>query len=151
MMNDKQKERLGVGEDKPWKLHTILLVEPDLEVCTEIREALTAEGYEVVALPSGETALEAIKQQRGQMLILDKNCVEPHWLEILTLIQADAWSRENVPVCVLMDGGGKRERDMTLAWQAGAALFLTKPFDKNELAGFVARIGKDWMKEITPK
>lgn len=151
MMNDKQKERLGVGEEQPWKLHTILLVEPDLEVCNEIREALTAEGYEVVALPSGEAALEAVKQKRGQMMILDKNCVEPHWLEVMTLIQVDAWSRENVPVCVLADGGGQRERDMTLAWQAGAALFLTKPFDKNELAGFVARIGKDWMKEITPK
>jgi len=89
--------------------------------------------------------LEAIGERRGQMLILDKHCGEPHSVEVLTLVQADAWSRENVPICVLIDP--ENQRDVTLAWQAGAALCLTHPFPTDELVGFVQRLARLWPQE----
>ena len=143
MMSPEQKARLNIREEAPWALRTILLVEPEESVRESLREGLTAAGYEVVLLPTGEAALQAAAEHRGQMLVLDKHCEEPNWVEVLTLLQADAWARENLPVGVLVDGG---ERDVFLAWQAGAALCLTRPPSTEELVGYVKRIGKAWAK-----
>jgi len=145
MMTEDEKARLGIAEEEPWTLRAVLLVEPDEPIREALRGGLTAAGYEVVVLPTGEAALDAVETRRAQMLILDKHCGEPHWVEVLTLVQADAWSRENVPVCVLIDPGSRR--DVTLAWQAGAALCLTHPFPADELVGFVQRLARLWPQE----
>jgi RNA polymerase sigma-70 factor (ECF subfamily) len=146
-MTERQKARLGVAEEKPWVLKTILLVEPDEQIRESLREALSTAGYDVVVLPSGEAALAEIAKHRGQMLILDKHCAEPHWIEVLTLVQADAWSRDNVPVTVLVDGG---ERDTTLAWQAGAQICLTRPPQLAEVVYFVGRVAQLWPQDHAP-
>ncbi len=140
-MTDQDKARLGVGE-APWALRKILLVEPDAAMREPVRAALVAAGYEVIVLPTGEAALEAAAKHRGDMLVLDKHCSEPNWVEVLTLLQADEWSRENLPIGVLIDADNSR--DMTLAWQAGAFLCLMRPPDPAELIRFVQGIGQMW-------
>lgn len=142
MMTPEQKARLGVAEEEPWVLRTILLVEPDQPLQASIRDGLTTAGYEVVALPSGQAALEAAAARRGQMLILDKHCGEPHWIEVLTLLKTDAWARENVPVAVLVDPDS--DRDVFLAWGAGAVICLTRPPSTEEVVRYVKRVGKAW-------
>jgi len=142
MMSPEEKARLGVCEEAPWALRTILLVEPEESVRASLRDGLTAAGYEVVLLPTGEAALGAAAEHRGQMLILDKHCGEPHWVEVLTLLQVAAWSRENLPVGVLVDPGN--QRDLLLAWQAGAVLCLTRPPSTEEVVRYVKRIEKAW-------
>jgi len=152
MMSEEQKAKLGVPEEKPWVLRTVLLVEPDEAIRGPLREGLEAAGYEVVALPTGEAALEAVEQRRGQMLILDKDCVEPNWVEVLTLLRVDAWSRENVPIGVLAGPySPDNKRDMLLAWQAGVELYLSKPPRVDELVGFVNRIAETWGKDLKPR
>ena len=144
MMTEEQKARLGVSEKAPWKLRTILLVEPDEALRASLRDALTQAGYQVKELPTGEAALAAISKHEGQMLILDKHCGEPNWVEALTLVQVDAWSRENVPVCVFIDPGEQRERDVLLAWQAGAAICLTRPPRVEEVVSYVRQLEGKW-------
>jgi len=148
MMSEKQKQKLGVSGKKPWKLRTILLVEPDESVRESLHRALMAAGYKVIALPTGEAALAAAAERKGQLLILDKHCVEPNWIEVLTLLQADSWSRENLPVGVLVDANNARDR--ILAWQAGAVLCLTRPPDVQEVVGFVKRLERLWPEEYRP-
>ena len=147
MMIDEQKARLGLTTEQPWALRTILLVEPEDDLRQSLREALTAAGYEVIELPTGEAALAAIAKHRGQMLILDKHCIEPNWIEVLTLVQADAWSRENVPVGVFGDDSPDR-RDVLLAWQAGAQLYLTRPPNPEELVRFVNDVARVWPDQV---
>lgn len=142
MMTPEQKAGLGVAEEEPWVLRTILLVEPDQPLQASIRDGLTTAGYEVVALPSGQAALEAAAARRGQMLILDKRCGEPPWIEVLTLLKTDAWTRENVPAAVLVDPDS--ERDVFLAWGAGAVICLTRPPSIEEVVRYVRRVGKVW-------
>jgi len=149
MMTPEQKARLGVTQEEPWVLHTILLVEPDQSLQASVRDGLTTAGYEVVILPSGEAALEAAAARRGQMLILDKHCGEPPWIEVLTLLKTDAWTRENVPVAVLVDPDN--ERDVFLAWGAGAVICLTRPPAIDELVGFVKELERLWPEELRPK
>lgn len=148
MMSDDQKARLGVTEEAPWSLRTILLVEPDEQVRESLRAALTAAGFEVMPLPTGEAALTAIAERRGQLLLLDKHCGEPNWIEVLTLVQAEAWSRENVPVGVFVDPDN--QRDVVLAWQAGASICLTRPFRTEEAVKFVEHVARRWPDKINP-
>ena len=145
MMGDDQKVRLGITEEAPWSLRTIVLVEPDDTVREPLRHGLTTAGYEVIVLSTGEQALAAVGEKRAQLLILDKQCGEPHWIEVLTLLQADAWSRDNVPVAVLIDRGN--ERDRALAWQAGAMLCLARSAATDEIVGFVKRLERLWQEE----
>lgn len=149
MMTPEERARLGAPAGEPWSLRTVLLVEPDDGLRAALRDAIAAAGYEVVLLPTGEAALESVAQRRGQMVVLDKHCVEPNWVEVLTLLQADAWARENVPVGVLVDGGNRR--DITLAWHAGAALCLTRPPDVDELVKFIRKIERLWPEELRPR
>jgi len=143
MMTEQQKARLGLAEEQPWALRTILLVEPEDDLRRSLREALTAAGYEVIELPTGEAALAQIAEHRGQMLILDKHCVEPNWIEVLTLVKVDAWSRENVPVIAFGDTAADG-RDVLLAWQAGAQVYLTRPPRIEEVVNFVNRVAQLW-------
>jgi len=142
MMTPKQKAKLGVTEEAPWALRTILLVEPDESVRESLRRGLTAAGYDVIILPTGEAALAAAAERKGQLLILDKHCGEPNWVEVVTLLQADAWSRDNLPVGVLVDPDNQQDR--ILAWQAGAVLCLTRPPSTEEVVRFVKRIAQAW-------
>jgi RNA polymerase sigma-70 factor (ECF subfamily) len=147
MMTPQEQIRLGVISETPWTLRTVLLVEPDPGLCGALRDAIAAAGYEVVALPTGEAALDAARERRGQMLILDKRCLEPNWMEVLTLLQGDAWARENLPIAVLVD---RNDRDVFLAWHAGAAVCLTRPFDVSELVEYVRRMERLWPDELRP-
>jgi len=149
MMTPEQRARLGVTQDESWALHTILLVEPDRSLAASICESLTTAGYEVVTLPSGEAALEAATARRGQMLILDKHCGEPHWIEVLTLLKTQAWARENLPVAALVDPDN--ERDVFLAWGAGAVICLSRPPAGDELVGLVKRLERLWPEELRPE
>jgi len=146
MMSENQKDRLGIAEGAPWKLRTILLVEPEAAIREPLRKALTAAGYDVETLPTGEAALAAISEGRDQLLILDKHCGEPNWVEVLTLVQVDAWSRENVPVGVLVDPDSQRDR--LLAWQAGATFCLTRPPQPREVVDLVARVARLWPDDL---
>lgn len=148
-MTPQQKAILGVSEEAPWKLRTILLVEPDLSLQATIRDGLTTAGYKVITLPSGQAALEAASARRGQMLILDKHCGESHWIEVLTLLKTDAWARENVPVAVIVDPDN--QRDVFLAWGAGAAICLTRPPAITELVGFAQKLEHLWPEELRPE
>lgn len=139
-MTEEQKVRLGVPEAQPGARRTVLLVEPDAELCERLREALAGAGYQVLVLPTGEAALAAINDRRGQLLVLDKQCVEPNWIELLTLLMLDAWTPEHVKhgVGVIVDPGN--ERDVFLAWQAGADFILTRPPLPEEVVTYVKRL-----------
>jgi len=141
-MTPEEKATLAVDEEPGWALRTVLLVEPDDAIREGLRGKLSAAGYAVVVLPTGEAALEAAKQHRGDMLILDKHCGDPNWVEVLTLLQADEWSRENLPIAVLVDA--ENSRDLTLAWQAGAFVCLTRPPDADRLVSYVRRLATIW-------
>lgn len=140
-----RKEMLTMAaSEETWKLRTVLLVEPDAGVQTSLREGLTAAGYEVLVLSTGEAAIAAVRDRRGQCLILDKHCLEPHWLEVMALVQTHPWGLKNVPICVVVDPDN--ERDVFAAWHAGAAVCLTRPPEADRVVGYVRHLRETWGK-----
>ncbi len=147
MMSDREKASLGVSDGEPWRLKTILLVEPEEELRGAPLAALKAAGYDVRMLRSGEAAIEAIDRGEGQFLLLDKHCGEPHWTEALALVQLAAHRGRNVAVGVFVDPDS--ERDVFLAWQCGADFCLTRPPQAAEVVEMVTRVVKAWTEEGT--
>jgi RNA polymerase sigma-70 factor (ECF subfamily) len=140
MMSDHERASLGASDAEPWTLKTVLLVEPEEELRGALLAALKAAGYDVLMLPTGEAALEAIERGEGQFLLLDKHCVEPHWTEALALVQLAAHSGKNVPVGVFVDPESKR--DVFLAWQCAADFCLTRPPQAAEVVEMVKRVAE---------
>ncbi len=138
MMSEREKEQLGAENEGELRVRTVLLVEPEEVLRGALLAGLRGAGYEVVMLPTGEAALEAIDRREGQFLILDKHCGEPHWTEVLALVQLGKWSRKKIPVGVLVDPDNKR--DVLLAWQCGAEFCLTRPPDVAEVVEMMKRV-----------
>jgi RNA polymerase sigma-70 factor (ECF subfamily) len=139
-MSEQERERVGAAEAGEWHLRTVLVVEPEEELRGALLAGLKEAGYKVLMLPTGEAALEAIERGKGQFLLLDKHCGEPHWTEALALVQLAAHSGKNVPVGVFVDPG--TERDVFLAWQCGVDFCLTRPPDVAEVVEMVRRVAE---------
>jgi DNA-binding response OmpR family regulator len=105
----------------------ILVVDDDAAVRRSIDRALRLEGYDVVTVPSGGEALEALAQAPPDALILDLGLPDLDGLEVCKRIRT--WSE--VPIIVLSaDGSENRKVD---ALEHGADDYMTKPFGMREM------------------
>ena len=105
----------------------ILVVDDDPAVRRSIDRALRLEGYDVVAVPSGGEALEALAQAPPDALILDLGLPDLDGVDVIQALRI--WSK--VPIIVLSGRSGAAEK--VAALDAGADDYVTKPFSMNEL------------------
>ncbi len=109
-----------------------MLIEDEPNITEAIRFLLMREGWQVTALPDGHEAETALRATQPDLLILDTMLPGRSGLEILSALRADP-ALEALPVLMLTARGQPRDREA--AEQAGASLFMAKPFSN---ADFVA-------------
>ena len=64
---------------------------------------------------------------------------------MLTLLQVDEWSRENVPAGVFIDREDPpHKRDLLLAWQCGVVFCLSRPPATEDVVRYVNETAKAW-------
>jgi two-component system chemotaxis response regulator CheY len=80
---------------------------------------------------NGLEAIERLALGRIDLMLLDLNMPDMHGMEVVEFVQAHSAYRA-IPVIVLTTRGDEDSRSTALA--AGAALYLTKPFDPRALA-----------------
>jgi two-component system chemotaxis response regulator CheY len=83
---------------------------------------------------SGLEAIERVTLSPVDLVMLDLNMPDVHGLEVLRFIRGHDTLRE-LPVVVLTTRGDEDSR--TAAQQAGATLYLTKPFEPANIASHV--------------
>ena len=105
----------------------ILVVDDEPQIRRVMRSALTAEGYEVHDARTGETALEELRRERYDLVLLDVNMPGMDGLETCRLIRASS----EIAVIMLTVRGA--EEDKIAALDAGADDYVTKPFSMPEL------------------
>lgn len=109
----------------------VLLVD-DEEVNLDLMEQLVAaEGYEVMRAMDGDTALEMVKTAKPDVIFLDIVMPQMNGMEVLRKIKTSPFSYA-IPVVMVTAISGVEERVKSI--QAGADDFITKPFDRVELA-----------------
>ena len=98
-------------------------------VMASLREVST-DGF--VEAASGLEAIEQLALGHIDLLVLDLNMPDMHGLEVLKFVRSHAAFRA-LPVIVLTTRGDDSSRGA--AMQAGASVYMTKPFVPHALAG----------------
>jgi two-component system, OmpR family, KDP operon response regulator KdpE len=106
---------------------TILVVDDEPQIRRVMRTTLTAQGYTLLEARSGEEALETLRRERADLILLDINMPGIPGLEVCREIRATS----DVPIIMLTVRN--TERDKVQALDAGADDYVVKPFGIDEL------------------
>src|SRR5436853_2201806 len=105
----------------------IMVVDDDPQIRRVLRTALVAQGYEVVDARNGEEALETLRDEKVDLVILDMNMPGMSGLETCRMM------RSNSDIAIIMLTVRDAESDKVEALDAGADDYMTKPFGSPEL------------------
>ncbi len=108
---------------------TVLIVDDDHSIRDSLDRALRLEGFEVIAVATGEDALDVVEQEAPQVVVLDIGLPGIDGVEVLSRLRAGG---NDVPVCVL--SARDEVGDRVLGLEAGADDYLVKPFALVELS-----------------
>jgi CheY-like chemotaxis protein len=103
----------------------ILVVDDEPDVLLLCRVNLEFEGYEVVEAADGETAMERLREQRVDAVLLDVMMPRMDGWQVLETIKADG-DLADIPVVMLT--AKVQDQDQIRGWSQGAAEYITKPF-----------------------
>ncbi|TET43677.1 response regulator [Candidatus Aerophobetes bacterium] len=115
----------------------IVLAEDEPQIAKLVEFKLKKEGYQVTWKENGEEALEAIKRERPDLILLDIMMPVMDGYEVLRQIKEDEKLRD-IPVIMLT--ARAQERDVVKGIDSGAEDYITKPFHPAELLVRVKRI-----------
>lgn len=107
----------------------ILLAEDDIMLGEALQDALHAQGFVVDWLKDGEAALQALLNDRFDLLILDLGLPRRDGMDVLTTIR-----RREMDIPVLILTARDTTSDRIAGLDAGADDYLLKPFDLGELS-----------------
>lgn len=113
---------------------TVLVADDDVNICEALRIYLEPEGWQVVAVHDGNSALTAIHNIRPQLLILDVMLPGQNGWEILAHV------RENSALPVIMLTARGEGYDIVRGLNLGADDYIVKPFDPQELLARIKAI-----------
>ena len=105
----------------------ILIVDDDPQIRRVLKISLSAEGYEVRDVRSGEDAELALRDSRYDLMLLDMNMPGMGGLETCRTVRATS------EIVIVMLTVRDSEEDKVAALDAGADDFITKPFSTPEL------------------
>jgi two-component system, OmpR family, KDP operon response regulator KdpE len=105
----------------------ILVVDDEPQIRRVLRATLTGHGYEFYEARTGEEALDAIRANRFDLVLLDVNMPGIGGLETCRAI------RSGSEVSIIMLTVRDSEHDKVAALDAGADDYITKPFSTPEL------------------
>jgi DNA-binding response OmpR family regulator len=115
----------------------ILVADDDPLLRSILEHKLGAAGYTVASVETGQAALDAIVQMEPSIVVLDAMMPVLDGFEALRRIKADERWRE-LPVVMLT--ALRREDDIVSALKLGAADYLAKPFNPDELLARLQRL-----------
>jgi two-component system KDP operon response regulator KdpE len=106
---------------------TVLVVDDEPQIRRVLRTTLSSHGYAVMEARSGDDALEQIRTEHVDLILLDVNMPGRSGLETCREIR----STSDVPIIMLTIRN--TERDKVQALDAGADDYVVKPFGSEEL------------------
>ena len=107
----------------------VLVVDDDARIAAAVRRALVYEGYTVELAADGPAALEQVRHQAPDLVILDLMLPGLDGLEVCRRLRAEAQS--SVPILMLTARDATADRVRGL--DSGADDYLVKPFAYEEL------------------
>lgn len=123
----------------------ILVVEDEEALAEAVRYALEREGYAAAVARDGRRALERLRDEPADLLILDLMLPEISGLDVCRAVRRDS----DVPIIMLT--AKDAEADKVAGLEVGADDYVTKPFSMRELVSRVrANLRRARMATATP-
>jgi two-component system chemotaxis response regulator CheY len=116
--------------------YKILIVEDSKASREFIASAVESVGGEAFTTSTGFDALKLLSRQRFDLIITDINMPGINGLELINFVKKSPTYRET-PLFVITTEG--REQDRAKGLALGAAEYLVKPFEPQQLEGLLMR------------
>jgi CheY-like chemotaxis protein len=113
---------------------SVLVVEDVEDIARMFRFLLEEQDLDVTVVADGISALEAIKKERPDVVVLDLSMPRMNGWEVICLLKKDP-RRNDIPILTV---SGQRARESALA--AGADAYLEKPCSGAALVSEVRRL-----------
>jgi DNA-binding response OmpR family regulator len=114
----------------------VLVVDDDPAMRRIVERVLRLEGLEVATAANGAECLIAVGMESPNLIILDVNMPVMGGLQTLRALRENAATR-HLPVIMLT--ARDSDDDVARGWMSGVDLYLTKPFNLQELRVAVRR------------
>ena len=108
----------------------ILVVDDEIYIVHILDFSLGMEGYEVLTALDGEQALEKVRAEHPDLVVLDVMMPKLDGYETCRILKADETTR-HIPIILLSAKG--RNADQKVGYDVGADDYITKPFSPRKL------------------
>jgi two-component system OmpR family response regulator len=123
---------------------SILMVEDDLQITELLEEYLDRYGLETLSVDRPSTALDKLRTEQYDLVLLDLGLPEMDGLELCKIIKSD---HPQLPV--IISTARHDTSDKVIAFDSGADDYIAKPYDPRELVARIQMVLKRY-EQISP-
>lgn len=116
---------------------TVLIVDDEKDIVETIKFVLEAQGYDTLCAYDGEIGLKKAKDKKPDLIVLDVMMPNINGFKISRLLKFDA-KYKNIPIIMLT--ARSQKEDKLIGEETGADIYMTKPFDIEELVSNVKKL-----------
>ncbi|MBF4800401.1 response regulator [Aeromonas hydrophila] len=116
---------------------TILVVDDSVGIRAAITMTLSSAGFEVIEAGDGEAALIELEQRRVHLIISDLNMPGMDGMTLLRRVKAQQSTRYLPFIMLTTEDSEQIKRE---GFEAGARIWLTKPFEPLKLLDDVCKV-----------
>jgi DNA-binding response OmpR family regulator len=109
----------------------VLIADDEANIVISLEFLMKREGHRVTIARDGDAALEAIRRERPDLVLLDVMMPGKSGFEVCQAVRAD---ETLTAVKILMLSAKGRDTDLAKGSALGADAYMTKPFSTRELA-----------------
>lgn len=115
----------------------VLVVDDSWTDLTLIATPLRESGFDVITAVDGDEAIEKVLQERPQCVVMDIILPKQNGFQICRRLKSMEQSRD-IPIILI--SSKNTPLDKRWGMQQGAEMYLTKPFNKDELVASVRSV-----------
>lgn len=131
LVNDWSPPKSPAPEQSSAKLHKILIADDRPDNVLLLSRYMESEGYAYITASDGVEALDKIRAELPDLVLLDVSMPRKDGFEVLREMRADA-ALPYIPV-IILTAARVDPVDVQAGFSLGADDYVTKPFDRNNL------------------
>jgi two-component system alkaline phosphatase synthesis response regulator PhoP len=125
----------------------ILVVDDDTEIVRLVRAYLERDGYQVLVAYDGEKALQILRHERPDLVVLDLMLPDRDGWEVTRVVRGDP-ALASTPI--IMVTARIEDQDKIVGLELGADDYVTKPFNPREVVARVRAVLRRTQEGLAP-
>jgi DNA-binding response OmpR family regulator len=130
IQNNKKFDLGDISRANQADMKKILIIEDNQELRENTAELLELENYEVITAENGKTGVDTVLSHKPDLIISDVTMPELDGFDVLNMLRKHICAKK-IPFIFLTSRAEKKDKQM--GEDLGAAAYLTKPYEVNEL------------------